>query len=75
MNLVLGYLLCLGIMIPITIVSSFIHIKNEPEFVYSCMLILGLELSIMEPFRTLLKAIGYLIFNDLGLLSSYCERL
>lgn len=74
-KLICGYAVCFGIIAVITGLSVFSEVQDENSFISSAVLVLAFEIVIMEPFRTLLKAIGYLIAKDIGFLNSYCENL
>lgn len=55
--------------------SVFVAIDNINIFVVSTVFVVLFEMILMEPFRTLVKAVGFLVFKDLGMLVNFCEGL
>lgn len=75
-KLVSTYLMCWTLMACCAALSSLIEIEGKVNvFILSCICLVLLEVFLMEPLRTLIKAIGFMIFKDLGLFHKFCEKI
>lgn len=73
-KLVIIYVVCWVIMICCVCLACFIEIEGDPNaLILSCSFVVILEVFLMEPMRTMVKAIGFMIFKDLGLFQKFCD--
>lgn len=70
-----GYVVCWSFMVAAAGVATEVEVEDFQLFVMCCFLIVFIEFAVMEPLRTLIKAIGYLIFKDNGLMPRLCENI
>jgi hypothetical protein len=62
----LGYATSVVCIIIVFLLGSTVKVDNESQYGLCCCLIIGFELGLFEPLRTVLKAIACLIAKDLG---------
>ena len=72
---IFGCTICAGVVIIVTILASAVEVDSDAMFIASTFLVIAFEIVVMEPFRTLLKSIGFLAAKDMGSLNTYCENL
>lgn len=62
-------------MVVATGIGMEVEVEDFQLFCIGCFLIVFIEFTVMEPLKTLVKAIGYLIFKDNGLMPRLCENI
>jgi hypothetical protein len=68
--------LCGFLMTTSAIFAMFIDVHGEFKiFFFSCLSLIFIEVFLMEPLKTLVKAIGLMIFKDLGLFHKFCDKI